>query len=197
MPLRSGYAPCVKHLIRMHRGGKKQAPVNSQQPAPVNSHQPAPVVPQQLAPPPNAVPVSVAQAMRPVWNYSSSPWPAMQSQQMSATYFNHPPQMQLTGNPPQLQVLQQSQPVQQSRSSEPIPHHTLIGATSVPGISNQVVSFNAQNQHANLPASEYFNEVFQCDPHMFSVFQQNPQQVNIFKPRHYFQTSMLALTQHL
>ena len=46
----------LTHHTELHRGGKKQAPVNSQQPAPVNSQLPAPVVPQPLAQPPNAVP---------------------------------------------------------------------------------------------------------------------------------------------
>ena len=87
------------HHTELHRGGKKQTPVNFQQPAPVNSQLPLPVVPQPLAQPPNAVPVSVGQVMRPVWNYQQS-WPNVQPQQMSASYFNHPPQMQLSGNRP-------------------------------------------------------------------------------------------------
>ena len=66
------------HHTELHRGGKKQTPVNSQQHAHVNSQLPAPIVPQPLAQPPNAVPVSVGQAMRPVWNYYSQQWPNVQ-----------------------------------------------------------------------------------------------------------------------
>ena len=104
----------LTHHTELHRAAKKQAPVNSQQ-----VKQPAaPVVP--CAAPPGAVPVSVAQPMRPVWNYSTPSWPAMQSQQMSASYFNHPPPLQ-TMQQPMLPIMQQ--PVQQPNSSQPIPHH--------------------------------------------------------------------------
>ena len=121
----------LTHHTELHIGAKKkQAPVNSQQ---VQKQPAAPVVP--CAAPPGAVPVSVAQPMRPVWNYSTPSWPAVQSQQMSSSYFNHPPPLQTMQQP----IIQQL--VQQPISSQPIPHHTLIGATSVPGVSNQVVSY--------------------------------------------------------
>ena len=96
-----------------------------------------------------------------------------------ASYFNHPPQMQLSGNPPQLQMMQQRSSVQKNGNPEPTPHHTLIGSGPVPGTSNQVVSFNAQNQQGNLPATDYFLEVFQCDPQMLPMFQGNPRQLNL------------------
>ena len=106
------------------------------------------------------------------------------SQKMSARYFNHRPQMQLTGNPPHSSTANVATVIIciTNGSSEPIPHHALIASGPVPGISNQVVSFNAQNQQANLPATDYFQEVFQCDPHMLTVFQGNPQQLNLFYP---------------
>ena len=161
--------------------------MNTQQPAPVNSQLPLPAVPQPLAQPPNAAPVSVGQVMRPVWNYQQS-WPPVQPQQMSTSYFNHPPQMQLSGNPLQLQMLQQGSSIQQPGSSETIPHHTLLASGPVPGASNQVVSFNAQNQQTNLPTQDYFQEVFKSDPNMLPMFQANPQQLNLFRARHYFQS---------
>ena len=68
---------------------------------------------------------------------------------------------------PMLPIMQQT--VQQPNSSQPIPHHTLIGATSVPGISNQVVSYENPPQQVTLPMTEYYNEVFSVDPHICSI----------------------------
>ena len=156
----------TEHCLRAP-ARKNTAPANSQQAASAATKAP------QTS---TAVPVAP-----PVWNYTAPAWPTQVPQQMSNSYF---PTVQ------PLPVLSQpNSTTQLAPANSTIPHLT-IGVGNFSG-SNQVVRYSGQPQqaqHISYEESQYFQEVCSADPGLLSIYAANPKDLNLFKPRHYFQS---------
>ena len=168
------------HHTELHRGGKapakKSAPVHSQQ--------------AQAGAQPLPLPTHVAQP--PVWNYNvPTAQPAVQQYQSNTSYYPAENRSQapvnLTSQPP---------PVIQSPT---IPHHTL-GDREFRGPSNQFVRYQGQVSPARMQElrncsddQTFLTEVFSVDPCLCKIYNSNPQDLHMFKARHYFQSIMTCL----